>query len=198
MRRLTDTALLPTLLVSFLLVVSACALFRPDPREQFLREMNDKFDELVLLLSQFGPQVNESPADSADEALESVKQGDGLPPPDAWKIIEIAEGIQEQFDYISDEFLRRGPSGLDAWGERLKADFELQRGRVCEQEERIKHDLLKSPVGYVDLLFGVTVDISRKGELFFKRGGKGYVIDKMLEFDLDAWLAGVKEATEDQ
>ena len=175
-------------------VVIGCA---DSPRLQFEDELDNLFNELVEQIEAYA--AGETTKDAAGFSM-SYRNEQPMVNPDAVLpvdrslfIVSLAEDIQDHFNFVSLEFLTQDPDDLDAWETSFQRRYQGHRMRVQESLDKLKERYRSNPDDYVSLMFGRTLGLTSDDHLYFRQGDRGYLIDVMIDVDIKAWLAAVKE-----
>ena len=176
--------------------LAACGALTPSPRDAFRDELFAKLDELAALLRSVQPDRA-----STDEAVVALTDKGVTPPlqsntPSVLVINRKVDEIIRHLEAVPVE-LAADPEGFDAWGADLAAGYRARVDYIAAEVRRIKNDYQRDPSRFAagSSVFGPLLGLTAEGDLYFGNGnGGGYLLEKRLEVDLDAWLAAVKSA----
>lgn len=167
------------------------------PQSRFEDELDNVFNKLIEELEAYAAgDTTEDAAGTATwyEGGQLMMNPEAVLPTDrSWFIISLAADIEEHFSYVSLEFLSQDPDDLDAWGASFQKRYQARQARVQAALDKVKERYRSYPNDYISVMFGPTLGLSSDDHLYFRRGDRGYFIDEMIDIDIDAWLAAVKE-----
>jgi hypothetical protein len=195
--------------LAVLAIISACGA--DGPREEFREELSESVDRLVKKMKRLRPGME---IVKGDMHVNGRTSETSIKIPRAVAVASAVEDVAQYFQRVSIALLTEDMAGYDAWAERMKSDIENHRSRLNDVTAIVTERIGDNIEDYVtdrdsddyygntgiDYMFRGAMDVetaiglTEEGQVYFRPSGSntGYFPDKLLEFDIDAWLTQIK------